>query len=73
MGKSGLKKAAAMGGEGEGQAKAGLILGIIGTALSIIGIIIWIFAAVVFVSSAVLLGILFAVKHAYNVVLAFAV
>lgn len=52
MGKSGLKKAAAMGGEGEGQAKAGLILGIIGTALSLIGIIIWIFAAVVFVSSA---------------------
>lgn len=51
LGKQGLKKAATMGGEGEGQAKAGFILGIIGTALSVIGVVIWIFAAVVLVST----------------------
>jgi hypothetical protein len=42
LGSSGKKKAALMGGEGEGQAKAGFILGWISVALSILGIILWV-------------------------------
>lgn len=42
LGSSAKKKAAQMGGEGEGQAKAGQILGAIGTILWVIGVIIWI-------------------------------
>lgn len=42
LGIAGKKKAEQLGGEGRGQATAGLVLGIIGTILSIIGIIIFI-------------------------------
>ena len=51
LGMSGKKKAKEMGGEGEGQAKAGIILGWISVVLSIIAIISWVLLAFVFVDS----------------------
>ena len=51
LGMSGKNKAKEMGGEGEGQAKAGIILGWISVVLSIIAIISWVLLAFVFVDS----------------------
>lgn len=46
IGIAGKKKAQELGGVGEGQAKAGIIIGIISTVVSVIAIIIWIFLVV---------------------------
>lgn len=44
LGKQGMNKAELMGGEGEGQAKAGFIMGIISCALSGVTLVIYLLA-----------------------------